>query len=39
MAEVDKRHYNLRSGTDIVRLPVQIHMSKDSECVSKNLTK
>ena len=26
MAEADKRHYNLRSGTDTVQLPVQIHM-------------
>ena len=35
MAEVDKRHNNLCSGTDTVQLPVQIHMSNDSEFVSK----
>ena len=35
MAEVDKRHYNLRSGTDTVQLPVQIHMSIDSNFLSK----
>ena len=27
MAEADNRHYNLRSGTSTVQLPVQIHMS------------
>ena len=26
MAEVDKRHYNLSSGSDTVKIPVQIHM-------------
>ena len=31
MAEADKWHYNLRSGTNTVQLPVQIHMSNDSE--------
>ena len=35
MAEADKRHYNLRSGTNTVQLPVQIHMSTDSEFMSK----
>ena len=34
MAEVDKRHYNLRSGTNTT-LPVQIHMATDSEFMSK----
>ena len=35
MAEVDKRHYNLRSGANTVQLPVQIHMSNDSDFTSK----
>ena len=34
MAKVDKRHYNLRSGTNTI-LPVQIHMATDSEFMSK----
>ena len=34
MAEKDKRQYNLRSGTNSVHLPVQIHMATDSEFVS-----
>ena len=35
MAEVDKRHYKMCSGTDTVQLPVQIHMSNNSEFMSK----
>ena len=35
MAEVDKQHYNLRSGTNIVQLPVQIQMETDSDFISK----
>ena len=35
MAEADKWHYNLRSGTDTVQLHVQIHMSTDSDSMSK----
>ena len=35
VAEIDKRHYNLRSGVISVQLPVQIHMASDSEFVSK----
>ena len=35
VAEVDKRHHNLRSGIDTVQLPVQIHMSNESEFMSK----
>ena len=35
MAEVVKRHYNLHSGTNTIQLRVQIHMSDDSEFVSK----
>ena len=35
MAEIDKQHYNLRSGSNSVQLPVQIHMASDSEFVSK----
>ena len=35
MAEADKRHYNLRSGTNTVQLPVQIHMSNDSEFLTQ----
>ena len=34
MAEVDKRHYNLRSDTN-TKIPVQIHMATDSEFMSK----
>ena len=37
MAEVDKWHYNSSSGSDTVKLPVQIHMSNDSDFVSKIL--
>ena len=37
MAEADKRHYNLRSGTNTVQLPVQIHMSNDSEFLTRIL--
>ena len=35
MAEIDKRQYNLRSGSNSVQLPVQIHMASDSDFVSK----
>ena len=35
MAEADKRHYNLCSGTNTVQLPVQIHMSNDSEFLTQ----
>ena len=34
IAEADKRHYNLRSGTNTV-LPVQIHMSNDLEFLTQ----
>ena len=34
MAEADKWHYNLRSG-NTVQLPVQIHMSNDSEFLTQ----
>ena len=30
MAEPEKMHYNLHSGSEMVKLPVQIQMSDDS---------
>ena len=35
MAEIEKKHYNLRSGNDTVKLLVHIHMSNDSEFFNK----
>ena len=35
MAEKGKRQYNLRSVSDSVQLPVQIHMASDTEFLSK----
>ena len=35
MAEKGKKQYNLRSVSNSVQLPVQIHMTSDSEFLSK----
>ena len=35
MAEIEKKHYNLRSGNETVKLPVQIQLSNDSEFLNK----
>ena len=37
MAEIEKKHYNLRSGNDMAKLPVHIHMSNNSEFLNKVL--
>ena len=33
MGETEKRYYNLRSGSEMVKLPVQIDMLDDSVCM------
>ena len=35
MAEIEKKHYNLRSGNETVKLPVQIQLSNDSEFLNR----
>ena len=35
MAEIEKKHYNLRSGNDTVKLPVHMQLSNDSEFVNR----
>ena len=37
MAEIEKKHYNLRSGIDSAKLPAHIHISNDSEFLHKVL--
>ena len=37
MAEIEKKHYNLRSGIDTAKLPAHIHISNDSEFLHKVL--
>ena len=35
MAETEKKQYNLRSGSETVKLPVQIQISNDSEFLAR----
>ena len=35
MAEIEKKHYNLRSGNETVTLPVQTQLSNDSEFLNR----